>query len=165
MTVNWVIHESIDSAERTSRFVWAGKLQSLKPETWSFEVMVLGGGRPIGDLRCCGVAHFFLRCCGEKNPSLRCCGDLKPHGVRCLHFKVFGVWWNEIIGVIPVSIIFGKMTSRKRSCTAEAAVTFRSNFAVISNDFPVAKFKQKRSKGIKTRCWPCDEFVSEIFLS
>ena len=100
----------------------------------------------IGDLRYCGVSHFFKRPCGEKkkkNPSLQCCGDLKPYGVRCLHFKVYGVRWNEIICGIPVSIIFGQMTSRKRSCTSEAAVTFRRSFAAIFIDLPMAKFKRK----------------------
>ena len=38
--------------------------------------------------------------------------------------------------------MFEKVTFRKRSGTTEAAVTFRSNFAVIFIDFPVAKFKQ-----------------------
>ena len=35
------------------------------------------------------------------------------------------------------------MTFRKRSCTGEAAVTFRPNFAVIFIDLPVAKFKRE----------------------
>ena len=84
----------------------------------------------------------------KKKNSLRCCDDLKPNSVRCLHFKVYGVQWNAIICGILTSTIFGQMTSRKRSCTSEAAVTVRCNFAVIFMELPVVKFKQQRSKGI-----------------
>ena len=71
--------------------------------------------------------------------------------LRCamLLFKVYGVQWKEIIFGIPVSIIFGQVSSRKRSWTGEAAVTFRRNFAVIFIDLPVSKLKRKRFKGIR----------------
>ena len=98
-----------------------------------------------------GICVFGIFLCGvavKKSPSLRRCGDLKPYGVRCLHFKVYGVRWNKIICGIPVSIDFGQMTSRKCSCTGEAVETFPRNFAVIFIDLSVEKFKQFRSKGI-----------------
>ena len=75
-----------------------------------------------------------MQCCGEKIPSLRCCGDLKLYGVRYMHFKVYGVWRKNIICGIPVSIISGQITYRRRSSTGEAAVTFRRIFAVIFID-------------------------------
>ena len=51
---------------------------------------------------------------------------------------------------IPASIIFGRMTCRKRSCTGLAALTFRRNFAVIFIYLSVTKWR-KRSKGIWNR--------------
>ena len=106
-----------------------------------------------GKLRLCNVAvfHIFYARLQWKNPSLQCWGDLKPCGVWCSHFKVYIVQWKEIICGIPVSIIFGQMTSENVLVPVrQTEVTFWHNFAVIFIDLPVAKFKWKLrdSKGI-----------------
>ena len=86
--------------------------------------------------------------------------------VCILKATVFGE--KKLSGVFPVSIIFGQMTSRKRPCTGEAAVTFRRNSVVIFIDLPEATLKRKlcdpKASVEKPRFLTCDVFVLEIFL-
>ena len=106
-----------------------------------------GLGSRSGTLGICGVAVLRIFSCGVAVKKIPACGVavissltvcdvciLESKRIYLRYSRFHNFWTNDL----PETFLYRR----------QAAVTFQPNFAVIFIDFPVEKFKRKRSKDI-----------------